>query len=105
MHSELARHMLGSSLADALGIEAGPLDIRLHAILFLFVIRILNLILPWLVHERGYFGPKMVKKVRDILRHNVDTQLYPERFSTTATPKHHHHAADDGATCPFGFGK
>jgi hypothetical protein len=129
MHAQLARCMLGAPLADALGITAPPVTTQMHALLFLFVVRLLNLVFPLLVRREGSLGPSVVARTRAMLRKNCDTQLYPERFDSAGRaipgaeklkPKTAHlsevpadqyyegaaeaRAGVAGASCPFGFG-
>ena len=126
MHSQLARAMLGEALADALGIMAAPPSIRMHALIFLFIVQVMNLVLPLLVSRDGVVGPWLLARTRMIIRRQCDTQLYPERFgnsaSTTAdaavdatavngdakkketllAPDEQVHGSG-GGTCPFGY--
>jgi len=125
MHAELARCMLGGPLADALGITASPLVTRVHAMVFLLVVRLINLVFPLLVRREGRLGAAVVRRTRAMLRWNCDTQLYPERFDSKGVaipgadqwePRTAHlsevsvgvgegEGEGGGPTCPFGFGQ
>eukprot|EP00605_Chrysophyceae_sp_TOSAG23-4_P001745 GSChrysophyteH1.ASY1.ANO1.1932.1 assembled CDS len=123
MHAELARYMLGEELAHALGIEAVSWRVRVHAIIFLIVVRVLNIVIPPLIHKDGWLGPIMIKHTRAALRRNVDSQLYPEKSGldssgSTDSPKREitagrelsvdrgcisGHDNENDSKCPFGF--
>jgi len=109
MHTALARIMLGEQMGDALGLDKGNTSMNIHAMIFLFIIRILNLIWPFCVRRDTFFGRKCISKTRKILRDNVNKELYGENksknesISSKEDNKMPHGHGAGGGTCPFGF--
>lgn len=116
MHSEMARGLLGSELADALALPSNEDDpfIKLYALWVFFVLRVLALVLPFLIHTRSERGRTGLANARKRLRAVVNMAL--KRGSSTdanALKRQQTSSADrnkDGeapsapvSSCPFGY--
>lgn len=105
MHAQMARGLLGNELSDALDLPRDEDDfvIRLYSVWVFFVLRILALLLPFLIHRKSERGRIALGKARKNFRVLTNRALERNGMETLQTEIQGARTTAKTSGCPFGY--